>query len=163
VTPLERLLTATERLLDDAFTVVESHAALHGCDDGIGITARTVGPNPTTELITVIEAATEAFTVGTNTACVQADTGTKGEVAVQVPVATFPLPLGACLAMAIVPGQLPGPAATQVSCPPEVPSGDDVVNISVSATLAPGLYAGHVRDQSGNLQRPFLIFLDGLA
>ena len=65
--------------------------------------------------------------------------------------------------MPIVPGQLPGLPATQVMCPTEVPSGDGTVNVAIDVTKAPGLYIGHVGDQSGNVKRPFLIFLDGLA
>jgi hypothetical protein len=158
VTPLERLLAATERLLDDAATAVASAVDLWSADeDGNGT------PNTVNEMMHLAKTATEAFTVGTQTDCVQADTGTKGEVTVQVPVATYPLPLTACHAMSIVPGTLPGAPATPVSCPTHVPSGDAVVNVGVSATQAPGLYVGHVADQSGNMKRPFVIFLDGLT
>jgi hypothetical protein len=158
VTPLERLLAATEQLVDDLSTAVLSHMDLH-LGDGTGSAARKAGD----EMTAVAKGVTEAFAVGTETQCHQADTGTKGEVCVPVPVATYPLPLAVCKAMAIVPGQLPGYPATPVTAPTQVMPGEDVVDVSISATLAPGLYAGHLADSTGNVQRPFLIFLDGLT
>lgn len=159
MTPLERLLAATERLMDDASTAVVSACDMFWADDP----GSPPGPDGLNAVTSMAKAVTEAFTVGTETSCMQADSGAKGQVAVQVPVATFPLPLGLCVAMSIVPGQLPGAPATPVTCPSYVPTGDDVVNVSINAAQAPGLYCGHVGDQSGNLKRPFLIFLDGLA
>jgi hypothetical protein len=158
VTPLERLLAATERLVDDVSSAVLGHLDLH-FGDGDGVAARKAQDETTS----LAKGVTEAFAVDPSNSCRQADTGTKGEVCVPVPVATYPLPLAVCRAMAIVPGQLPGQPATQVSAPGQVPAGSDVVDISISPTLAPGLYAGHLQDLTGNLQRPFLIFLDGLA
>lgn len=158
MTPLERLLAATEQLVDDVSTAVLGHMDLHLGD---GSTAGKVDPSD--EVSSVAKKATEAFAVGTSTHCRQADSGTKGEVSVPVPVATYPLPLDACRAIAIVPGQLPGPPATQVSAPTQVAPGEDVVDLSIAVSLAPGLYAGYLVDLTGNLQRPFLIFLDGLT
>jgi hypothetical protein len=155
VTPLDRLLAATERLLDDVSVAVVTQndllLDLLWRDD--------TDPND----VGVLDDMLDVFTVGTSTHCVQADTGTKGQVAVQVPEAAVPLPLAPCLAMSIVPGQLPGKPATRVTCPSNVPGGDAVVNVSIEAAEAPGLYVGHVSDQSGSMQRPFLIFLDGLT
>ncbi len=158
MTPIERLLAATERLIDDLSTAVLSHTDLH-LGDGTGSAARKAED----EMTALAKAATEAFAVGTNTKCRGADTGTKGQVCVPVPMAAYPLPLAPCTAMAIVPGQLPGQPATQVSAPAQVGQGQDVVDLSISPTLAPGLYAGHLADSTGNMQRPFLIFLDGLT
>jgi hypothetical protein len=159
VTPLERLLAAAEHLADDVTTLLLSHHDLHLCD-GQGVATGTIDPG---DILVVAKAATEVFAVGTDTTCVKADSGTRGEVVVQVPTATYALPLAACTMVAITPGTLPGPPQTAATAPTQVPAGAGTVTVSIADTLPPGLYMGHLVDASANLRRPFLIFLDGLT
>jgi hypothetical protein len=160
VTALDRLVAAGQRLLGDLSTGVMSQLEMFldfGDVDGDGDT------DLADALLVLMDNATKAFTVGMVTDSIQADTGIKGEVAVPVPVSTTELVLAACMAASVIPGQIPSQPATRVTCPPHVPIGAGAIRVAIDPGGAPGLYFGHVRDQGGDLQRPFLIFLDGLT
>jgi hypothetical protein len=168
VTPEERLLAAVDRLASDVATAVVSHCDLHSCGcDGSGhplvpsavLKPSTPGVDP---LGTILSDVKDVFAVATHTDCQPADTGTDGQVCVPVPSAAFALPLAGCLATAIVPGHLPGLPSAHVSMPAMVPPQTTQIDVSIDPSLPVGLYSGHVVDQGNTMQRPFLIYLDGL-
>ena len=153
--PDERLLSAVERLLGHLSTVVAAHGDLHQpSPDGPGSpgsVAFSKHPPP------------EAFLVAVDPACRKADCG-PGAVDVAVPAATYPRPMAAgCLAMRIIPGQLPPAPSVPVTHPSMVTPGEDHVQVSIDPGLTAGAYLGRLVDQTGTVQRPFAIYLSGLT
>ncbi|MDP1819050.1 MAG: hypothetical protein Q8K58_04050 [Acidimicrobiales bacterium] len=152
----DRLLLAVERLVDDASTGVLSHCDLHA---GLGSTC-----GGATGTSTKPGSAPTSFAVATHTACRRAATGTQGEVAVSVPVSTYPRPLDPCGAVHVVAGQLPSTTAqpAPVTTPAAIGAGEDHILVSLAPSGPVGAYVARVSDTSHAVRRPVVIYLDGL-
>ena len=151
--PGERLRAAVDQIVGHVSTLVAAHGDLHqppvSSTAAPGTAAKRTPP--------------EAFLVARDPACRKADCG-PGTVEVAVPSATFPRPMaGGCLAMGIVPGQLPPTPSVPVSHPSMVDPGAHYVEVSIDAALAAGAYLGCLVDQTGTVRRPFAIYLSGLT
>lgn len=160
-----RLLVAVERLAHDVSTAVLSHCDLHCCDGtgpDDGHRVPDTPQKPTDPKDKKQPKKTDPIPIGTDTACEQARTGVKGQVAVRVAVATAPVPLDPTMATFIVPGALPGNPASPVDHLQQVPAGDDIVYVSLSTNQPVGAYVAHLCAQVGNMDQAFVIYLDGL-
>ena len=152
----ERFLAAVGRLSEDVTIAVQAHCDLHSCDCGDG-----TAHHPRTTRRTVGDPGSQSFTISTDTKCHKASCG-KGEVRVGIPAKTFAQPLAPTAVSCVETGTLSTSAPVTATQPVNVPAGDTSTVVKISPTLDIGVWLGHLFDQSGNLHRPVVIYLDGL-
>lgn len=154
----DRLLAATKRLCADVEVALLAHCDLHAPAAAPHLLARpkisfdpTLDPNAST-----------TWVIPTATRC----RATAGDQAGRVRVGVLPASTRRPTASQVVatwtqPGSLAGspyPGATDA----EVPAGASSIQVWIAPTLPVGGYTGAVRDQTGALLAPAVIYLDGL-
>ena len=151
-----RLLRAWVWLANDAVTAGRGlYDYLHGRKDPEE--AEETAPGPVR-----VARGSEHFTIMLGGACKPAHTG-EGKVRVGVQRSTVKGPLQKVNVRHVEPGRIQMPKAQDPAAkPPLLQPHQDFVDVAIDDVPPWGLYSGRVQDAGGEVDSPFLIYLDGL-